>query len=280
MRFLHKLRTNSAQHTLEYTVVLVLVMGAIIIMGPYVIRSWNANLKGWDDSVEDSFQDILITSPNPVDVPGCSCLFEDAGCGPNGNCLKFERFRQYVCTPTGCGLFQNPPCPCGAGSCESDSNCCYDEPTGLCGPLATHVPGGCPDGEMEWVRLCGVNGGYLPVPISYYCQPDPLNCDFNCVAPIAPPPATRNAITCPLYGVGLTGNTNNTLVAACSGLPGRCEMICDPSFNPPLFPNPTGTACVSCDPGKVFEGACPPVNPNDPVRCEKGSCPTGFCQTS
>jgi hypothetical protein len=38
---------------------MILVMAAIIIMGPYIIRSWNAQIKGWGDSVTDSFQEPL-----------------------------------------------------------------------------------------------------------------------------------------------------------------------------------------------------------------------------
>ncbi len=61
--FLTKLN-KKAQHTLEYGIVLILIMTGIIIMGPYIIRGWNAQMKGWEDSVEDSLNEPMTTSSN------------------------------------------------------------------------------------------------------------------------------------------------------------------------------------------------------------------------
>ena len=36
---------QKAKSFIEYTDLIAVVVGAIIIMGPYVIRSWNAHLK-------------------------------------------------------------------------------------------------------------------------------------------------------------------------------------------------------------------------------------------
>ncbi|MBI5024361.1 MAG: hypothetical protein HZC18_05090, partial [Candidatus Omnitrophica bacterium] len=47
-------RDRRGQHTLEYLILMTLLMAGIIIGGPYVIRSWNAQMKGWEDSVVDS----------------------------------------------------------------------------------------------------------------------------------------------------------------------------------------------------------------------------------
>lgn len=52
-------RPRRGQHTLEYMILLTLIMAGIIIGGPYVIRSWNAQIKGWEDSVVDSMTDPL-----------------------------------------------------------------------------------------------------------------------------------------------------------------------------------------------------------------------------
>ncbi len=57
-----KFADKNAQHTLEYMVLLILIMAGIIIGGPYVIRSWNAQMKGWEDSVRDSMTDPLRES--------------------------------------------------------------------------------------------------------------------------------------------------------------------------------------------------------------------------
>ena len=63
MDIFRKIKGINAQHTIEYVILLTLIMAGIIIAGPYVIRSWNANLKGWDDSVRDSLQDQLLEAP-------------------------------------------------------------------------------------------------------------------------------------------------------------------------------------------------------------------------
>jgi len=45
-----------------------LVSVGIIIMGPYVVRSWNAYVKGLEDSVEESLVDPINTAVNAEDV--------------------------------------------------------------------------------------------------------------------------------------------------------------------------------------------------------------------
>lgn len=64
-----KLTQKNAQHTLEYMVLLILIMAGIIIGGPYAIRSWNAQMKGWEDSVVDSMDDPLMEAPNGTVAP-------------------------------------------------------------------------------------------------------------------------------------------------------------------------------------------------------------------
>lgn len=56
-RFFKKIKRESGQHALEYIIVVTLIMAGIIIAGPYVMRSWNAQVKGWEDSVQDSLED-------------------------------------------------------------------------------------------------------------------------------------------------------------------------------------------------------------------------------
>ena len=58
----NRLKNNEkGQNIIEFSLLMAIVMAAIIMMGPYIIRSWNANMKGWQDSVEDSY------SESPVD---------------------------------------------------------------------------------------------------------------------------------------------------------------------------------------------------------------------
>ena len=63
IRFPSKLSQRQAQHTLEYSILILMIMVGIIITGPYVMRSWNARVKGWEDSVYDSMQDPLLNAP-------------------------------------------------------------------------------------------------------------------------------------------------------------------------------------------------------------------------
>lgn len=58
-----RFNNRNGQHTLEYMILLTLIMAGIIIGGPYVIRSWNAQVKGWEDSVIDSLNDPLVEAP-------------------------------------------------------------------------------------------------------------------------------------------------------------------------------------------------------------------------
>ena len=60
---------KNAQHTLEYMILLILIMAGIIIGGPYAIRSCNAQVKGWEDSVKDSMTDPMIEAPSNLVVP-------------------------------------------------------------------------------------------------------------------------------------------------------------------------------------------------------------------
>lgn len=59
---------KTGQHIIEYSVVVILVSVGIIIMGPYVVRSWNAYVKGLEDSVEESLVDPINTAVNAEDV--------------------------------------------------------------------------------------------------------------------------------------------------------------------------------------------------------------------
>lgn len=56
-RFFKRIKRRNGQHALEYMILLTIIMAGIIIAGPYVMRSWNAQVKGWEDSVQDSLED-------------------------------------------------------------------------------------------------------------------------------------------------------------------------------------------------------------------------------
>jgi hypothetical protein len=52
-------KNKQGQHAMEYVILLILIMAGIIISGPYVLRSWNANLKR-------AFQDLFPNQASAV----------------------------------------------------------------------------------------------------------------------------------------------------------------------------------------------------------------------
>ena len=123
---------------MEYTMMLAAIIAAVIIMRPYVIRSWNAQVKGWEESTYDSYHDTFVEAP-PIGLEGCNC--EDTWecvlerprqcfCGatisasgdynpPGLTCPMFQQLETRDCTPRGCErdentarciLNPNPPC--------------------------------------------------------------------------------------------------------------------------------------------------------------------------
>jgi len=54
-----KSKNQKGQEFIEYAVLLMVVMLGVVVMGPYVVKSWNAQVKGWEDSVMDSYYDPL-----------------------------------------------------------------------------------------------------------------------------------------------------------------------------------------------------------------------------
>jgi len=282
-RFLSKLRSNSGQHSLEYTMILLLVMAGIILGGPYVVRSWNANLKGWEDSVIDSFDDPLLQAPDVVSIPGCTCTLTPGdpfggGCG-FGSCTATQLCDQWQCFPPGCGTRPpysppNPPIIDGTCICNCDPACCFPwAPTGLCGVNATNIT--CPDGTRENSRLCGCSS--TP---QYTCFSDRacvFNCEWSASLPVMPgnsrlcqPP---DCLTCPdPWDAGLPADQDIVLVSACTN--GNCELECIP----PFFRS--GNACGTCPRGTVVQGNCVGGHGTN-LTCEEISpCPTGFCQAA
>lgn len=54
------LRNKKAQSVIEYSLLIILVTAGVLVMSPYMIRSWNANMKGWEDSVTDSLMEDAV----------------------------------------------------------------------------------------------------------------------------------------------------------------------------------------------------------------------------
>jgi len=131
-----------AQSTLEFMMIIILVLAGIFVMGPYVIRSVNAYLHSWEVSSEQARNqpaDILSYNPHALflcefvdcqsrmsewDCSGKAVNFntEDAGC-----CVWIQ---PYYCVGTDCVI----------NSSVSSKNC-YNE------YLASSM---CTGGEEEW----------------------------------------------------------------------------------------------------------------------------------
>ena len=255
-----KIRNNAGQHSIEYAVVLIVVMAAIIIAGRYVIRSWNANMKSWEDQAIDSMLDPMMPAPN-INLGPCNCSLKPAGCGPLGGCQEDQQFNRCECKPLGCGM-GNPSAGCGgvpenSGTCTCDITCCtVPVPTGVCGPPA------CPDFMMQATFECGCGA------MQTGCINHP-DCRNECIPPIQVP---LNSLPCPGYQVNLPGDINNVLVDVCSGAPeGHCELHC----KPPYWPDVTHTQCGLCPPGFVLQGACGAGECETPMVCPVGMCSAG-----
>lgn len=245
-----KLASENAQHTLEYMILLTLIMAGIIIGGPYAIRSWNAQVKGWEDSVIDSMTDPLAEAPpSEVSIPGCDPNpWTNIGCqmgatdsiGIPWNCSATQMLQTRTYSPLGCEVRMIPIPDPNTVRCFTDDSfhCCTDwvTPSGcypgitpIC-PLESDCGSnvGCPDGEYRRTHTCDT--GYTETE----CVMDG-SCNFTCGATGQPPPNTI-----PAYGdfcdaTDTTGLSNNGIPyiyinpgAPCTSA--KCEVQCSPTF--------------------------------------------------
>ena len=238
-------------------VILALVMAGILTMSPYVIRSWNANLKSFEDSAIDSLQDPLMEvdfemlgcAPSPWEEEGCELGLVNPCSGNTISCSPVEMLSSREFSPAGCecAILPTPP---PTVRCDVNNCCCTTpEPTGRCGANATFVTGlsepacsdndpkmipknpdgTCPDGTMESWVLCGDDDATDPLARRYGCVPDDT-CIFECLAPPDIPDTPQYGDPCPGFDTGLLGDVNNSFVdrGACTG--GKCETECGQNF--------------------------------------------------
>ncbi len=207
MKLPFKKQSRHAQQTLEYSIILALVAAGIILTGPYVIRSWNANLKSAEDSVIDSFNDPLLEDPDPgIVLPGgCWCGdFTPDGCGGSFGaitCEIDERAWIKICHP-------DPTCGEELGydmiNCLADNTCCSPwVDTDYCGSYANaqfpDLPSGCPDGYRAQSRVCGDSASPIT---QYHCGDEDPACYIRCTTSGVPPVGSgvrcKDAVTVPL----------------------------------------------------------------------------------
>ena len=130
--------SSKAQVSIETTALIVLAIIALLVMSSYVTRGINAYFKTSEETVKDSFQEIILQSERIVE--DCSQCVEEVGeCGING-CAGDEQWITYVCPP-GC---ETPPGRCGDPNPEE---CCEWERIGC------NVDP-CGNGEMTYEVSC------------------------------------------------------------------------------------------------------------------------------
>lgn len=241
------LKNKSAQSVTEYALLIMVVMAGIIIGGPYVIRSWNAYLKGWDSSIEDSYSDPLKESESGIPLPTCdNCRFEAptrcGGVSPccGGGCEDNETELIRICDPVNCA----PP----LSRCEPDPGCCVTFDTGLC--AGNNIPP-CLDGQMGTITRCGD----VDTP---GCRPE-TNCQSSCLN------RPGNSFSCKELGEledeeDLFSDTDYRVIPTCT--PAKCEVVCYDTF----VPTPDRKDCV-CQAGQHVV----------PKNQETDLCPTGYC---
>ena len=115
---------RKGQSSIEMAMAAILVILALIAMGPYVLRSINSQFKLWDSSVSESFED-QVPDTNVVIPVSCDCHWQEQGCGVTGSgCQSTERLNRKVCNPTGCDTGYN---------CTADESCCTQpQKTSVC----------------------------------------------------------------------------------------------------------------------------------------------------
>ncbi len=216
------------QTIVEYALLITLVLAGVMVMGPYVVRSWNANVKGWEDSYQDSFQDPL-GQPLKSTRMDCFCEYRkpcvDPPCCGYGSCLGTEDSEEYICDPVNCE-------PLRESICQEVKECCTT-PVQLGAPEACGTAG-CLDSEVPATYRCGRDN--LEDPPRFECQFNP-NCKNRCFGGPTPGDPAYAPDICPNDNINLIVNTPVKYVekGECSAPDGstpKCQWECAPGFVP------------------------------------------------
>ncbi len=278
-KLFQKLFSEKGQSIIEYALLIILVLAGVYVMSPYVIRSWNANIKGWEDSVTDSFQDPIGASPpGVIDVTG-TCSYQEPcslpPCCGYGTCEEYEATQAWICNPLG-----------------------YNSPPGGLNYLCTETPACCTTPVQLPVPInCGTQGCAADeVPALYSCGGDPdhnnptrVECQFNrnclnqCLNPPNPGDPEYATDICPQDNINLPASQNVVFVeeGKCSAPVGsapKCQWECATSFVPGF-----GATSCECPSGSInILGVCiidctlsagdcgvriPPPAPPEPTGC-------------
>lgn len=152
----------SAQSTLEFIMLLILVLAGIFVMGPYVIRSVNAYMRSWEIAASDAQHKLVSASQFSV-------------CG-NGVCEPGEN--NFNCPAD---------CYCGNGTCDPGESypSCADcpPPPSFC---QTHACADCPVWNSQGYanNICMIKTAYNwnysteTYQVTQTCEDyDPSNCE-------------------------------------------------------------------------------------------------------
>ena len=126
------IRQRSAQSMIEYSVLAVVVIMAIIFGGPFLVKSINARFMILDNNVRDSMEENIRQADKPKADPTCICTPNTpdpttwtAGSCHIGSCGPTERLYFRTCTRALCAPER---------ACVADPSCC-DTPVSnlICG---------------------------------------------------------------------------------------------------------------------------------------------------
>lgn len=265
-------QNRRGQHFVEYTVLVSLVVAGIIITSPYLIRSWHAHVKSYDDSVQDSFNDPLIActtedcvegDPDPV------CTAQDPHCGNGtaGNCQRVEIQVDYKCDLLGAKV---PDSECERDTRVREVNdppesaCCQTIPysTEFCGEAG----GPCPDEPCGKEEICARTICAVPVEldsaldcllpenegkcsISLGCIKERA-CQFGCKGDLPEAFKTEDPPFCPGDDEIDTYNETISVVDDCTGgdTNREPERMCQVQCKPPFYADgDTGEVFTYCD---------------------------------
>ncbi|MBF0478996.1 MAG: hypothetical protein HQL26_05900 [Candidatus Omnitrophica bacterium] len=156
---LKKFTSNHGQGLSEYIMLTLLVMAGIIIMGPYVVRSWNAQQKGWDDSVRDSYEDPLTKTHFTSSSDPCSACTYYFNCNKPPCCDKDNKQVLTRYCPSEKDGGPKDPNTCSetptAEKKEYNLHCCTPENPGANPPCGAASDPACPEGGTRVNYTCG-----------------------------------------------------------------------------------------------------------------------------
>jgi Flp pilus assembly pilin Flp len=133
------LNSRKGQSIIEYTVIAILIMTAILFGGPVLMNSIRAFFKSSSDNVQDSFEERMTQADDNFPV-SCVCNPEDddpllwpkGACGESP-CAVTERHYRRNCHPIQCRQ---------ESECISEAGCCTQPVAVKCGTLVNlpHEP--------------------------------------------------------------------------------------------------------------------------------------------